>query len=56
MHQDGIKFDLNSPEAFDDVFFQIFNNDESKENLEIFVSLVLQRYKKYICHHTSRNR
>ena len=47
MHQDGIKFDLNSPEAFDDVFFQIFNNEESKENLEIFVSLVLQRYKKY---------
>ena len=46
MHQDGIKFDLNSPEAFDDVFFKTFVDEEIKENLEIFVSLVLQRYKK----------
>ncbi len=46
MHQDGIKFDLNSPEAFDDIFFKTFIDEEIKENLEIFVSLILKRYKK----------
>ena len=38
MHQDGIKFDLNSPEAFDDVFFQTFHEDDDvQENLEVFI-------------------
>ena len=46
MHQDGIQFDLNSPEAFDDVLFQTFTNEELKENLNIFVSLVLGKYAK----------
>lgn len=46
IHQDGIHFDLNSPEAFDDIFFQTFTDEEIKDNLEIFISLVLQRYRK----------
>lgn len=46
MHQDGIQFDLNSPEAFDDVFFQTFDNEELEEELKIFVSLVLKKYGK----------
>jgi hypothetical protein len=46
MHKDGIKINLQSPEAFDDVFFQTFNNDEIKSNLSFFISLILQRYDK----------
>ena len=46
MHQDGIKFDLNSPEAFDDVFFQTFDDKEIEENLKVFVSLVLKKNGK----------
>lgn len=46
MHQDGIQFNLNSPEAFDDVFFQTFDNEELEEELKVFVSLVLKKYEK----------
>ena len=46
MHNDGIKFDLNTPESFDDVFFQTFNIEDCFNNLDIFVSLILQKYKK----------
>lgn len=44
--QDGIEYDLNSPEAFDEVFFKTFTQDESPEELQAFVSLVLLKYHK----------
>ena len=46
IHKDGIKISLQSPEAFDDIFFQLFNEDQVKQNLSCFVSLILARYKK----------
>jgi len=46
MHKDGIKINLKSPEAFDDVFFQTFDKNEIQENLSIFISFILERYKK----------
>ena len=33
MHKDGIKINLKSPEAFDDVFFQTFDKNEIQENI-----------------------
>jgi hypothetical protein len=46
MHKDNIQFNLQSPEAFDDVFFQTFNKDEIQKNLKTFISLVLKKYDK----------
>lgn len=46
MHKDNIRFNLQSPEAFDDVFFQTFDNDEIQENFKTFISLVLKKYDK----------
>jgi len=46
MHRDGIKFNLNSPEAFDDVFFTTFNNDEIQNNFKTYISLILKKYNK----------
>ena len=49
MHKDGIQFGLQSPEAFDDVFFQTFHEDNDvQENLEVFISLVLKKYGKQL--------
>ena len=45
-HQDGIKHDLNSPEAFDEIFFKTFLQDQSSKELETFISLVLKKYQK----------
>ena len=44
--QDGIEHELNSPEAFDEVFFKAFTQDESREELQAFVSLILKKYQK----------
>ena len=41
LHQDGIMFDLDSPEAFDEVFFSTFNNDDIKDELIIYLYLVI---------------
>ncbi len=46
MHKDGIKINLQSPEAFDDVFFQTFDENETRNNLSVFISLILKKYKK----------
>ncbi len=46
MHKDGIQYDLKSSEAFDEVFFQTYDDEDCLENLDNFVSLVLKRYKK----------
>ena len=39
-HQDGIMFDLNSPEAFDEVFFSSFDTSEIKDE---FLNYILNK-------------
>jgi len=46
IHKDGIMYNLDSPEAFDDIFFQNFSAEEIKDNLIIYISLVLKKYNK----------
>jgi len=46
IHKDNIKYNFQSPEAFDEVFFQTFENDEIEENLKTLISLVLKKYDK----------
>ena len=50
LHRDGIKFDLKSPEAFDEVFFKTYGAEIDEDSLKNFVSLVLKKYnkKKYL--------
>ncbi len=45
-HNDGIYIDLDSPEAFDNVFFDVFSNSEIIEELPNYVALILNRYNK----------
>ncbi len=49
LHGDGIKFDINSPEAFDEIFF---NNDDEfiKNELLNYINLILnsERKTKYL--------
>ena len=49
-HQDGIFYDLKSPEAFDEIFFSTFSENEIKEELTNFVSLILlnKKHKRYL--------
>ena len=49
-HQDGIFYDLKSPEAFDEVFFSTYKNDEIKDELTNFISLILLKnnQKRYL--------
>ena len=46
IHNDGIFYNLDSPEALDEVFFQLFDKDQLKEELVNYVSLILLKYKK----------
>ena len=54
-HQDGIMFDLNSPEAFDEVFFSSFDTSEIKNEFLNYVQLVLQyeNNKRYLSKNNS---
>ena len=45
-HGDKIMFDLESPEAFDEVFFSTFNNEEIKNELVNYVNLILTSQDK----------
>lgn len=47
-HGDGIKVSSKSPEAFEEVFWMTFDDDEndSKEKFKNYVQLINQRYKK----------
>ena len=45
-HNDKINFSINSPEAFDEVFFKTFDKLEVKESFNIYVSLILKKYNK----------
>jgi hypothetical protein len=49
-HQDGIFYDLKSPEALDEVFFSTFSNNEIKQELINFISLILinKNKKRYL--------
>ena len=45
-HQDGINFNLESPEAFDQVFFNTFTDEEIKKEFINYVNLILCSEKK----------
>ncbi len=45
-HNDGILFDLNTPEAFDEVFFLTINKKDIEKEFERFVSLILKKNNK----------
>ncbi len=47
-HNDGIKFDLDSPESFDEIFFKTFDNQKNiKNNLfSDYVSLITKNGKR----------
>ena len=49
-HNDGVLFDLNSPEAFDEVFFSTFSNSDINNELYNYISLILisQNKKRYL--------
>ncbi len=47
-HKDGIKISTSSPEAFEEVFWKTFSdqNEESHEKFKIFVGKILNKYSK----------
>tara|TARA_B100000965_G_scaffold109717_1_gene90679 strand:+ start:2148 stop:3119 length:972 start_codon:yes stop_codon:yes gene_type:complete len=45
-HNDKIIYDIKSPEALDEIFFKTFQENEIKKNLNIYISLILKKYKK----------
>ena len=45
-HNDRILFNLNSPEAFDEVFLNSFNSHELKYEIINYISLILKFYDK----------
>ena len=54
-HRDGIMFDLNSPEAFDEVFFSSFDTSGIKNEFLNYIQLVLQyeNNKRYLSKNNS---
>ena len=46
LHKDGLYYDLGTPEAFDEVIFQNFDETEINEVLPAFLSLVTAKYRK----------
>ena len=45
LHKDGLRFDLDTPEALDNVFFNLFNDKEINLELENYILSVLTKYK-----------
>lgn len=45
-HNDRIFYNLDSPEALDEIFFQLLDKDQVEEELVNYVSLILLKYKK----------
>ena len=47
-HNDGIKIDTNSPEAFEEIFWKTFddNDSDSYKEFMFFVQLLCLKYKK----------
>ena len=54
-HSDGIFYNLDSPEAFDEIFFSIFNNEETSIEIYNFISLILNlnNKKRYLSKNNS---
>ena len=54
-HTDGILYNLDSPEAFDEIFFSIFNNEETSIEIYNFISLILNlnNKKRYLSKNNS---
>ena len=54
-HQDGIFFDLDSPEAFDEVFFSSLKTTEIKDELLNYIQLILfkNKEKRYLSKNNS---
>tara|TARA_X000000950_G_scaffold114367_1_gene143808 strand:- start:319 stop:1266 length:948 start_codon:yes stop_codon:yes gene_type:complete len=54
-HSDGILYNLDSPEAFDEIFFSIFNNEETSIEIYNFISLILylNNKKRYLSKNNS---
>ena len=47
MHSDGLFYDLDTPEAFEEVFFSTFSNDSNlSQKFQKYVQLVLIKTKK----------
>ena len=55
LHQDGIMFDLNSPEAFDEVFLSSFDTSEIKDEFLNYIQLILlkENKKRYLSKNNS---
>ena len=47
-YKDGLRFDLDTPEALDNVFFNLFNDKEINLELENYILSILTKYKKKI--------
>ena len=45
-HNDGIFYNIDSPEALDEVFFKTYDKDELEKYLLIYISLILKNIKK----------
>ena len=45
-HGDGISIDLDSPEAFDEIFFSLYETPEYEIELPKYISLILLKYNK----------
>ena len=46
LHGDSIKYSLDSPEAFDEVFWRTFSDSENEDYFSKYIFLILKRYKK----------
>ncbi len=46
VHNDGLRYDLNSPEAFDQVFLELFDNKELVSSYREYVFLICKFYDK----------
>lgn len=46
VHNDGILYNIRSPEAFDEVFFSSFKTIELEDEFENYVSLIIRKYKR----------
>ena len=45
-HEDGIKYGLDSPEAFDEIILSIVNNESFSDEYINFIYLILSKYNK----------
>lgn len=46
LHDDKISIELKSPEAFDEVFFKTFSDEEKFNFFDDYVNLILKKFKK----------